>query len=164
MNRKEAENYLNKKVVVSNTAGTYAGILREIIPKKPWRGKWEVTHVLLVEFIGGMGYHDNPWAKGQILENGSTSIYNIDEFIQKMHDSSSSFIYMRMSPEKSIEILNLIKKDKINYWETYKISSNLRLKQMIKFTEDKFSPIRYSEREIEEFKRRIKNREVRIIK
>ena len=162
MNRKEAENYLNEKVVVSNTAGTYAGILREIIPKKPWRGKWEVTHVLLIEYIGGMGYHALPWAKGQILENGSTSIYKLDEFIEKAHNDSTSFVYMQMEPKEAIEILKLIKKDKIDYWKTYKIASTIRLDTMIKYTADKFSPMRYSVSEIEEFKRRMKNKEVRV--
>jgi hypothetical protein len=78
---------------------------------------------------------------------------------KEAHSDSTSFVYMQMEPEEAIEILKLIK---IDYWKTYKIASTIRLDTMIKYTADKFSPMRYSVSEIKEFKRRMKNKEVRV--
>jgi hypothetical protein len=172
MNRKEAENYIGQKIIVLTNSGTYAGNLIEVLHTKPWRGKWKVSHVLEMEYIFGLGYHGAPWAENVVLENGAISLETIDERIKKIeHQDGLSFYLKTGYFEKDKKVLNLIKRNKINYWESYDLAAKEQLAWMNYLMEETEKAIKgnyysrpaytYSKQEFDQFVNMISNHETR---
>ncbi len=83
MLKKDAEQLVGKKVKVWTAAnGEYVGILKEILPTKPWRGKVEITGVLKCACVYEIARITRPrhgFRCGDFIEAGNSSISATDE-------------------------------------------------------------------------------------
>ncbi len=83
MKRKEAEALIGKPVWVwTSMNGSYAGILEEILPTSPWRGKVRITGVLspAVPYEIGRMEQRRGFRPGGIIEVGNSSIGHLRDY------------------------------------------------------------------------------------
>lgn len=81
MNRQEAETLIGRKFKIWTAAnGEYVGVLREVIPRRPWRAKLEITGVLKCAVVWDIERRTprRGFRLGETIEVGGASVKETD--------------------------------------------------------------------------------------